>query len=65
MRGREREGDVRWRLWNGSWGGCKGTGSDRGWAVVGRRRRKKSLSRNWETLCQEGVAQGRLRAFEK
>ena len=50
MRGRERGGDVRWRLWNWSWSGCKGTGSDRGWAVVGGRKKKKSLNRNWETL---------------
>ena len=34
----------RWRL-----GICNGIGSDRGWAVVGRK--KKSLNRDQETLC--------------
>lgn len=35
---RRREGgrDVRWRLWNWTLRGCKGIGSDRGWAVVKR-----------------------------
>ena len=45
--GLEEEGGrkgVRWRL--GIWNGI---GNDRGWAVVGRK--KKSLNRDQETLC--------------
>ena len=46
--GLEKEGGrrgVRRRLWNWIWNGI---GSDRGWAVVGRK--KKSLNRDQETL---------------
>ena len=34
LRRREGGGSVRWRLRNWIWSGCKGIGSDRGWAVV-------------------------------
>ena len=40
LRRKEGGGDIRWRLWNWTWSGCNGIGSDRGWAVVQGRRRK-------------------------
>ena len=38
-------------MWNWIWSGCNGIGSDRGWAMVGRvRKKKKNLNRDQETL---------------
>ena len=61
LRRREGGGGIKWRLWNWVW---IGIGSHRGWAVVGRTK-KKSLNRDRETLYWEAVAQSGLRVPEK
>ena len=54
---REGGGDVRWRLWNWIWSGCKGIGSARGRVGCGRksrRKKKKNLNRDPGDIILEG-----------